>query len=529
MAPQSKLSSIYATKCGVLVLAICCLQAVAAAAAARAETSMPPPISTACSSGTLLSCRRRPPLPAFYGRGSAAIDSFSSLHTVHRVRMQRITGRNILSPLSDEDGGGAYGDGATMTATAMPSTSTFTSIPTYLQLRGGAGGGGGSTSASSTPSTPSSAHMITGGSLSSALAMARSQARLLVVYIPNKSKSKAARSNNGIAETSLNSDEVARASNKPSRRKKGDTTSSTTNDFGSFVVWTPDSPTSSEAAAAVKRLRVKYPGKGRKSGGGGGGAAAGPILLVAYVAQHPTMVDSSTGRPRLVPKVLAQHHCNPPPDAKSMSLWLNTLRKRHAKQYAAMQHHIREARLYTERVRGYASSQMDDENREMKERQARAEAKAREEEEARRKEAMEQRRAELLDSLPDEPEAGGAGTITIALRFADGRTGRRRFDADDATMGDVFNWVDAVFEMERERIELSTMTGQKKFVFGEDGTSEMTLSDAGLGKMTGLRVTEIEAEEDTNNGDEEEEEEEEEEDDEEEDDEYDDDEEEEEL
>jgi len=517
---------------------ICCVQAVAAAAAARAETSMPPPISTACSSGASLLCRRRPPPPAFYRRGSAAVDlndgdySFSSLlptgYGAHRssTRMQRITGRNILSPLSDEDGGGAYGDGATMTATTMPSTSTLTSIPAYLQLRGG---GGGSTSASSTPSTPSSAHMITGGSLSSALAMARSQARLLVVYIPNKSKSKAARSNNGIAETSLNSDEVARASNKPSRRKKGDTTSSTTNDFGSFVIWHPDSPTSSEAAAAVKRLRVKYPGKGRKSGGGGGGAAAGPILLVAYVAQHPTMVDSSTGRPRLVPKVLAQHHCNPPPDAKSMSLWLNTLRKRHAKQYAAMQHHIREARLYTERVRGYASSQMDDENREMKERQARAEAKAREEEEARRKEAMEQRRAELLDSLPDEPEAGGAGTITIALRFADGRTGRRRFDADDATMGDVFNWVDAVFEMERERIELSTMTGQKKFVFGEDGTSEMTLSDAGLGKMTGLRVTEIEAEEDTNNGDEEEEEEEEEEDDEEEDDEYDDDEEEEEL
>ena len=396
----------------------------------------------------------------------------------HRCQISWILLLLLHSIASEDD---ADGDATTMSST------TFTSIPTYLQLRGG----GGSTSASSTTSSTStscsasSAHIITGGSLSSALATARSQARLLVVYIPTKSKSKAAKSNNGIAETSLNSQEVAQASNRPSRRKKGDA------DLGSFVIWTPDSPTSSEAAAAVKRLRAKYPGKGKSSG-----AAAGPILLVAYVAQHPTMLDSSTGRPRLVPKILAQHHCNPPPDVKSMSLWLNTLRKRHAKQYAAMQHHIREARLYTERVRGYVDSQVDDENREMKERQAKAEAKAKEEEEKRRREAMEQRRAELLESLPDEPEAGGANTITIALRFADGRTGRRRFDAEDATMGDVFNWVDAVYKMERERIELSTMTGQKKFVFGEDGTSGMTLRDAGLGKMTGLRVIEIEPEED---------------------------------
>ena len=95
--------------------------------------------------------------------------------------------------------------------------------------------------------------------------------------------------------------------------------------------------------------------------------------------------------------------------------------------------------------------------------------------------------------MPDKPEAGGDGVVTIALRFSDGRRGQRRFDGDEA-MSTVFNWVDATFEMERERVELSTMTGQKKFAWGDVEDGDMTLADAGLGKMTGLRVTEIEEE-----------------------------------
>ena len=39
------------------------------------------------------------------------------------------------------------------------------------------------------------------------------------------------------------------------------------------------------------------------------------------------------------------------------------------------------------------------------------------------------------------------------------------------------------------------MTGQKKFAWSDAEDGDMTLSDAGLGKMTGLRVTEIEEEE----------------------------------
>ena len=100
---------------------------------------------------------------------------------------------------------------------------------------------------------------------------------------------------------------------------------------------------------------------------------------------------------------------------------------------------------------------------------------------------MEERRAELFESLPDEAETGGANTITISLRYSDGHSGRQRFDAEVATMGDVFNWVDAVYEIERERIEICTMTGQKKFAFGKEET-DMSLRDAGLGMMTGVRV-----------------------------------------
>ena len=156
-----------------------------------------------------------------------------------------------------------------------------------------------------------------------------------------------------------------------------------------------------------------------------------------------------------------------------------------------MQHQIREVELYAERQRGYADSQVEDQEREVKAQREEEERLAKEREEKERKEAMAQRREELLESLPDEPEAGGDGVVTIALRFSDGRRGQRRFDGDEA-MSTVFNWVDATFEMERERVELSTMTGQKKFAWSDAEDDDLTLSDAGLGKMTGLRVTEIE-------------------------------------
>jgi len=360
-------------------------------------------------------------------------------------------------------------------------------MPTYLQMRGGA-------SSKSSSSSSSSEHILDARStpLTTALALARSNARLLVVYIPAKGRSGRSKSNNAIAAQSLASTEVARAANRPSKKKKGDSSKNKNNGkgLGSFLIWSAANGSTSEINAAMKRLKAKHPAKGGTSS---------PILLVAYVAQSSTQLDPKTGRPRLQPQVVAQHHGNPPPNPAAMAAWLSSLRKRHGKQYAVMQHHAREAELYAERQRGYVDSQVEDREREVKAQREEEERLAKEQEERERKEATAKRRAELRDSLPDEPATGGDGVVTIALRFADGRRGQRRFDGDEA-MATVFNWVDALFEMERERVELSTMTGQKKFVWDDVEGGDVTLADAGLGKMTGLRVVEIKKEEDDMEG-----------------------------
>jgi hypothetical protein len=126
--------------------------------------------------------------------------------------------------------------------------------------------------------------------------------------------------------------------------------------------------------------------------------------------------------------------------------------------------------------------------------------KIKEEEEARRKreEEIQQRRKELLENLPTEPE-NGRDVITIALRFRgissnnDEAATQRRFNVDD-TMNNVFDWVDAMHGLERERICLSTMNGSRSFVYVEDEEKQegnVSLKEAGLGKLTALRVSEI--------------------------------------
>jgi hypothetical protein len=129
--------------------------------------------------------------------------------------------------------------------------------------------------------------------------------------------------------------------------------------------------------------------------------------------------------------------------------------------------------------------------------------KIKEEEEARRKrdEEIRQRRKELLENLPTEPE-NGRDVITIALRFQgvssnnDEAATQRRFNVDD-TMNNVFDWVDATHGLERERICLSTMNGKRSFVYVENNEDEekqegnISLKEAGLGKLTALRVSEI--------------------------------------
>jgi hypothetical protein len=170
-----------------------------------------------------------------------------------------------------------------------------------------------------------------------------------------------------------------------------------------------------------------------------------------------------------------------------MAKWLNALRKRHAKQYANMQHELKELELFKERSEGYKSSMKDDKKREneekMKEEQKLAEEKAAKE----REEELQQRREKLLENLDDEPEQGGEGVITIAIRFSDGKKGQRRFDGE-VEIDEVFNWIDATFKLEREAIVLTTMNGQKSFSFGE--SEGLALEDAGLGKMAAFRLTE---------------------------------------
>ena len=167
-----------------------------------------------------------------------------------------------------------------------------------------------------------------------------------------------------------------------------------------------------------------------------------------------------------------------------MATWLNTLRKRHAKQYASMQLQAREAQYFKERKLGYKDSLNSDKEREEREAVEEAERIAKAKAEKKRLAAIAKRREEISVSMPKEPEAGGS-VKTISIRLMDGRSTRRRFSADN-TLADVFNWADVTFELEREAFELTTMNGKSTFLYETD--RETTLEDSGLGKMAGLRL-----------------------------------------
>jgi hypothetical protein len=311
---------------------------------------------------------------------------------------------------------------------------------------------------------------ILGGTIGDALRDSRSKARLLVVFVPSE-RPECGKKNTPDHEAirSLLSPEVSKVAEKRSRKKT---------EAGSFVLWGAKA-SSPEAITAIKRLKAKQPSNKKDKR---------PMLLVAYPAQ----VLDSAGIPKLVPRLLSQHHCSPPPSPELMAAWLNALRKRHAKQYAAMHHELNEAQLFQERKEGYKSSVMSDVQRRERERIEQEERMAKEKEEKERAEMLKRRREELRHSLPQEPGKSITDAMTIALRFGDGRTGQRRFTLD-TPLSVVFNWVDATFEMERERVILTTMDGKRSFTW--DGIEEVLLAESGLGRMTGLRVTEKKPEE----------------------------------
>lgn len=108
---------------------------------------------------------------------------------------------------------------------------------------------------------------ILGGTLSDALKVARSQARLLVVLLPSGKPKKVKGGSDKEAIASVLSLKVAQAANKRAR-KNGE-------ESGSFLFWGAKAG-SSEATAAIKRLKTKATSsKGEKR----------PVLSVVYPAQ----------------------------------------------------------------------------------------------------------------------------------------------------------------------------------------------------------------------------------------------------
>jgi len=324
--------------------------------------------------------------------------------------------------------------------------------------------------------------------LSAALQKSNADARFLICYISKKKKGTNNKSDSIALSSLLSPDVVKLINRRPLGKKQSDNT-------GSYYVWImngDDGAQTKEIDVAMKRLKVKPPTSNSKKSSKK--REDGPILAIFYPA---TFVDSS-GKLKVTPRLLAQHHCHPPPSSPEVMMnWANTIRKRHVREFAKLQHDRKEMQLLKERTEGYKESMNEDKAREEREERELQAKKEEEEKERLRKEQLEQRRQELLEALPEEPEAGSEGVITIALRFGDGSRDQRRFVAEETSVNDVFNWVDATHGLEREKIELSTMNGSKTFMYVEadddddEESGNITLDEVGLGKMTALRVTEI--------------------------------------
>jgi Skp family chaperone for outer membrane proteins len=216
--------------------------------------------------------------------------------------------------------------------------------------------------------------------------------------------------------------------------------------------------------------------------------------MIIFSSSHDYQQGLSKGVPKIVPSLLVQHHGNPPPEPEEMAAWMNSLRKRHAKQYEKLQKQVHDLQIYNEIKEGVKDSIKSDKKREKEEAEAEAARKAKEEAEAARQAAIEERRKTLLDELPEEKK--GSDVKRIALRFPDGRKGERGFDPGQP-VSVLFNWVDAIFEIERENVVLTTMNGKMTFSWEEEGSSDTSLEDAGLGKSTAFRVTEKVVEDDS--------------------------------
>jgi len=314
-----------------------------------------------------------------------------------------------------------------------------------------------SSNVSSNLTTPGS--IIRGGSLNDALLTAWNQAKLLLVYIPSKTSINDVDATCVRAITSPEVTQVVQAYKN-----------------GSYVIWSAKA-NSPEAKLAHKRLNVVKT-KTLKS------RDRSPILLVCCPTmqlQQKTLISCKT---------LAQHHCNPPPSARAMSLWLKALRKRHAKEVAKMNYILKEQQRLRERQVGYEESMKSDIQREIDERQKKVEDEARKQLEKERMEERKQYRQALLEGLPEEPNEGD-GVITVGLRLPDGKSGTRRFLVSDHTgskMQSIFHWLEGQFDVEKEDIKLMTMTGSKSFTYIHDRDVSIGEALSSKAKLVALRV-----------------------------------------
>eukprot|EP00934_Nitzschia_sp_Nitz4_P007058 Nitzschia sp. Nitz4//scaffold11_size288233//32975//36366//NITZ4_000735-RA/size288233-augustus-gene-0.99-mRNA-1//1//CDS//3329533957//7048//frame0 len=259
--------------------------------------------------------------------------------------------------------------------------------------------------------------LILGGTLTHALQKARASARFLVVYLPcSKPSGKSLKDR--LAIESLLSQDVSEAESSES-----------------FLVWSAKAG-STEALSAARVLNIKlgsnYYGDPR------------PTLMVV----NPVSSTSSAGKVKVTPKVVAKHHCNPPPSPSALTSWLESIKRQYRRQFDSMKTQLKELQYWKERTEGYSKSQETDKQREQQVQLEKARVAAAVLAEEQRQEALEARRIKLREALPEEPQ--DQDTKKIAIRLSDGRSEQRKF-APESTLGDVLNWVDVTFEVEREK------------------------------------------------------------------------------
>ena len=358
--------------------------------------------------------------------------------------------------------------------------------------------------------------VVFNGSFKDALIYAKQQGRLLIAFVPQKpnpmsssskstSSSTDAKSIDNSIMSSLMSSEVAKVAQQAPPKSKQ--MKQANENAGSFVLWCcPGGIASSEATSLLKRIQggtVQYKNaSGQKR----------PILVALY--PHASTTSASI----VIPRLLTQHHCSPPPTTTKFVEWLRTIRKLNKKYYFKLQKQIQEYQWEQERKHGYKSSIQSDVEAKQREMKQELERQRLVQQEEAKKEQLQQRRIQLLKALDrvtastSTPQTPAPTTTTIALRFSDGRSTssslvteqrqlQRTFN-EKATIRDVFHWVDAVHEIPYETMTLQTMNGKRSFVYedpnDEDDTDEnsgssnkdldVLLHEAGLGKMIGLRV-----------------------------------------